>query len=70
MRHEFFDAVLTKKETVDYVIANLKPANFIVRPIHKQFNNNLLAICYYKITIKWVNQSKISLLRLRKHADG
>jgi hypothetical protein len=24
MRHEFFDAVLTKKETVDYVIANLK----------------------------------------------
>ena len=28
MRHEFFDAVLTKKETVDYVIANLKAANF------------------------------------------
>jgi hypothetical protein len=28
MRHEFFDAVLTKKETVDYVIANLKNANF------------------------------------------
>lgn len=28
MRHEFFDAVLTKNETVDYVIANLKAANF------------------------------------------
>jgi NAD(P)H-nitrite reductase large subunit len=28
MRHEFFDAVLTKKETVEYVIANLATANF------------------------------------------
>ncbi|MFT5252725.1 MAG: NAD(P)H-nitrite reductase large subunit [Flavobacteriales bacterium] len=28
MRHEFFDAVLTKKETVDHVILNLKAANF------------------------------------------
>ncbi|AWG23322.1 FAD-dependent oxidoreductase [Flavobacterium faecale] len=28
MRHEFFDTVLTKKESVDYVIANLTAANF------------------------------------------
>jgi hypothetical protein len=44
MRHEFFDAVLTKKGR--YVIANLKAAiltlNYL-RPYYKQFNNNLLA---------------------------
>lgn len=28
MRHEFFDTVLTKKESVDYVISNLAAANF------------------------------------------
>jgi NAD(P)H-nitrite reductase large subunit len=28
MRHEFFDTVLTKKETADYVISNLVSANF------------------------------------------
>ena len=28
MRHEFFDDVLTKKQSVDYVIKNLKQANF------------------------------------------
>jgi hypothetical protein len=28
MRHEFFDKVLTNKETVDYVIDHLAAANF------------------------------------------
>ncbi len=28
MRHEFFDSVLTEKKSVDYVIENLKKANF------------------------------------------
>jgi NAD(P)H-nitrite reductase large subunit len=28
MRHEFFDTVLTEKKSVDYVISNLKKANF------------------------------------------
>jgi NAD(P)H-nitrite reductase large subunit len=28
MRHEFFDAVLTEKRSADYVISNLKKANF------------------------------------------
>ncbi len=28
MRHEFFDKVLTEKQSVDYVIANLRKANF------------------------------------------
>ena len=28
MRHEFFDKVLTNKESVDYVVQNLAQANF------------------------------------------
>jgi hypothetical protein len=28
MRHEFFDTVLSQKQSVDYVIENLKKANF------------------------------------------
>jgi NAD(P)H-nitrite reductase large subunit len=44
MRHEFFDKVLTNKETVDYVIDHLAAANFdpefftsYEKEIHKQF---------------------------------
>lgn len=46
MRHEFFDMILTKKQTVDYVIENLVKANFDPelftshnKEIKKQFYN-------------------------------
>jgi hypothetical protein len=44
MRHEFFDAVLTKKETVDYVIANLKAANFDPE-LFTSYSSNSTTIC-------------------------
>ena len=51
MRHEFFDAVLTKKETVDYVISNLEGANFdpefytlYTQPLQQQFNSQFATI--------------------------
>jgi hypothetical protein len=45
MRHEFFDKVLTNKETVDYVIDHLAAANFdpeFFTSYEKKFRNNLL----------------------------
>jgi NAD(P)H-nitrite reductase large subunit len=49
MRHEFFDKVLTNKETVDYVIDHLAAANFdpefftsYEKEIHKQFTNQFV----------------------------
>jgi NAD(P)H-nitrite reductase large subunit len=49
MRHEFFDKVLTNKETVDYVIDHLAAANFdpefftsYEKEIHKQFINQFV----------------------------
>jgi hypothetical protein len=48
MRHEFFDKVLTNKETVDYVIDHLAAANFdpefyiLRKEIHKQFINQFV----------------------------
>jgi hypothetical protein len=50
MRHEFFDKVLTNKETVDYVIDHLAAANFdpeFFTSYEKKFINNLL-IRWYK----------------------
>jgi len=51
MRHQFFDTVLTNKETVDYVIANLKKANFDPEfytsynaEIQKQFSSQFVAV--------------------------
>jgi NAD(P)H-nitrite reductase large subunit len=51
MRHEFFDTVLTNKETVDYVITNLKKANFDPEfytsydaEIQKQFSSQFVAV--------------------------
>lgn len=51
MRHEFFDKVLTNKATVDYVIANLKKANFDPEfytsydaEIQKQFSSQFVAV--------------------------
>lgn len=51
MRHEFFDTVLTNKETVDYVIDNLKKANFDPEfytsydaEIQKQFSSQFVAV--------------------------
>lgn len=51
MRHEFFDAVLTKQQTVDYVIENLKGANFDPelftshnREIQNQFSNQFSSV--------------------------
>ena len=51
MRHEFFDAVLTKRKSVDYVVANLKTANFdpelyisYNQAIQQQFNSEFAAI--------------------------
>jgi hypothetical protein len=49
MRHEFFDAVLTKKETVDYVIANLKAA--LIWIIYVLFTSNSTKFSQYA-TIK------------------
>ena len=50
MRHEFFDAVLTKKESIDYVVSNLAAANFdpelytsYTRAIQQQFNSEFAA---------------------------
>lgn len=50
MRHEFFDSVLTNKETVDYVIANLAKANFDpelfishTTEIQQQFTNQFVS---------------------------
>jgi hypothetical protein len=48
MRHEFFDKVLTNKETVDYVIDHLAAANFdpefyvLRKEIQKQFINQFV----------------------------
>ena len=49
MRHEFFDKVLTNKETVDYVIDHLAAANFdpefftsYEKEIQKQFINQFV----------------------------
>ena len=51
MRHEFFDSVLTNKETVDYVIANLAKANFDpelfishTTEIQQQFTNQFVSV--------------------------
>jgi len=51
MRHAFFDQVLTKNETVDYVIANLAEANFDpelftlhYKEIQNQFSNPLVPL--------------------------
>jgi NAD(P)H-nitrite reductase large subunit len=50
LRHEFFDAVLTKKESIDYVVSNLAAANFdpelytsYTRAIQQQFNSEFAA---------------------------
>ena len=40
MRHEFFDTVLTNKMSVDYVIQNLKKANFDPE-FYKQYENEI-----------------------------
>jgi NAD(P)H-nitrite reductase large subunit len=51
MRHEFFDKVLTNKETVDYVITHLAKANFDpelftshTREIQKQFSSQFVGV--------------------------
>lgn len=51
MRHEFFDGVLTKKETVDYVIKHLAAANFDPElftshnaAIQKQFSSQFVSV--------------------------
>lgn len=51
MRHEFFDKVLTKKETVDYVIHHLAKANFDpelftshTKEIQKQFSSQFVGL--------------------------
>lgn len=51
MRHEFFDKVLTSKETVDYVIAHLAKANFDpelftshTSEIQKQFSSQFVGL--------------------------
>jgi NAD(P)H-nitrite reductase large subunit len=51
MRHEFFDSVLTKRETVDYVIDNLAEANFDPElftshnaTIQKQFSSQFVSV--------------------------
>jgi 3-methyladenine DNA glycosylase AlkD len=49
--HEFFDKVLTNKETVDYVIDHLAAANFdpeFFTSYEKEIRNNLLTIRWYK----------------------
>jgi hypothetical protein len=53
MRHEFFDKVLTNKETVDYVIDHLAAANFIgfLHLTKKKSINNLLIIRWCKNNI-------------------
>ena len=51
MRHEFFDRVLTNRETVDYVIAHLAKANFDTelftshtKEIQKQFSSQFVGL--------------------------
>jgi hypothetical protein len=56
MRHEFFDKVLTNKETVDYVIDHLAAANFdpvfyiLRKEIHKQFINQFVGAKQYNMS--------------------
>jgi hypothetical protein len=58
MRHEFFDKVLTNKETVDYVIDHLAAANFdwvlrlTKKEIQKQFINQFVGTKQYE-QINW-----------------
>jgi hypothetical protein len=56
MRHEFFDKVLTNKETVDYVIDHLAAANFDPEfyVLRKEIINNLLN----SLVAKQYNMSK------------
>lgn len=42
MRHEFFDSVLNKKETVDYVMKHLKDANFDPE-LYKTYEDEIVA---------------------------
>jgi hypothetical protein len=52
MRHEFFDKVLTNKETVDYVIDHLAAANFDPEYVlRKEIRNNLLTNSLVQKTI-------------------
>jgi hypothetical protein len=53
MRHEFFDKVLTNKETVDYVIDHLAAANFDPEfyVLRKEIRNNLLTNSLVQKTI-------------------
>jgi hypothetical protein len=70
MRHEFFDKVLTKKETVDYVIHHLAEANFDPEIPYKrnpkQFINQFVGAKQYNMSKSVKNISIAS----RKHADG
>jgi hypothetical protein len=56
MRHEFFDKVLTNKETVDYVIDHLAAANFdrvfyiLRKEIQKQFINQFVGTKQYNMS--------------------
>jgi hypothetical protein len=47
-----FDAVLTKKESIDYVVSNLSSCQTLIPnyiPLHKQFNNNSIEFAAKKI---------------------
>jgi hypothetical protein len=56
MRHEFFDKVLTNKETVDYVIDHLAAANFdpeflrLTKRNQKQFINQFVGTKQYNMS--------------------
>ena len=50
MRHEFFDTVLNNKMSVDYVIQNLKKANFDPE-FYKRYENEIFQLFQINNTI-------------------